>query len=278
MKCCVTGADGYLGKGIVSKLLDEGAEVVASGFRLAEVDERAERVEGDIFRMEDPCTELGDPDVLVHLAWRDGFDHGAPSHIEDLPKHCRFVEAVAQGSAKRVCVMGSMHEVGYHEGPVKADTPCFPMSRYGIAKNALRGFTFLAAGEHGAECLWMRGYYIVDGRTDGCSIFSKIARASAAGKREFPFTSGRNLFDFLDYDDFCEMTARAVLEAGLTGIVNICSGKPESLTSRVERFIEDEGLDIRLQYGAFPDRPYDSPGIWGDPADADRMMANERRD
>ena len=99
MKCCVTGADGYLGKGIVSKLLDEGAEVVASGFRLAEVDERAERVEGDIFRMEDPCTELGDPDVLVHLAWRDGFDHGAPSHIEDLPKHCRFVEAVAQGSA-----------------------------------------------------------------------------------------------------------------------------------------------------------------------------------
>ena len=113
---------------------------------------------------------------------------------------------------------------------------------------------------------------------DAASIFSKIARASAAGKREFPFTSGRNLFDFLDYDDFCEMTARAVLEAGLTGIVNICSGKPESLASRVERFIEDEGLDIRLQYGAFPDRPYDSPGIWGDPADADRMMANERRD
>lgn len=37
MKCCVTGADGYLGKGIVSKLLDEGAEVVASGFRLADV-------------------------------------------------------------------------------------------------------------------------------------------------------------------------------------------------------------------------------------------------
>ena len=87
--------------------------------------------------------------------------------------------------------MGSMHEVGYHEGPVKADTPCFPMSRYGIAKNALRGFTFLAAGEHGAECLWMRGYYIVDGRTDGCSIFSKIARASAAGKREFPLHLGQ---------------------------------------------------------------------------------------
>ena len=45
----------------------------------------------------------------------------------------------------------------------KEDLKKFPMARYGIAKNALRGFTFLAAGEHGAECLWMRGYYIVDG-------------------------------------------------------------------------------------------------------------------
>ena len=31
-----------------------------------------------------------------------------------------------------------------------------------------------------------------------------------------------------------------------------------------ERFIREHKLNIRLEYGAFPDRPYDSPGVWGD--------------
>lgn len=277
MKYCVTGADGYLGRGIVLKLLDNGAEVVASGFDLEQVDNRAKRVEGDIFSMDDPCAELGSPDVLVHLAWRNGFNHGASTHLEDLPKHCRFIEAFAIGSAKRICVMGSMHEVGYHEGPVSASTPCFPMSRYGIAKNALRDFALLTSREQDVDCLWMRGYYIVDGRPEGCSIFSKIAQDSIAGKSEFPFTSGKNLCDFLDYEDFCNMAVGAVMHVGQTGIVNICSGKPESLGSRVERFIEDEGFDIELRYGAYPDRPYDSPGIWGDPEGMDRIPASRKR-
>lgn len=277
MKYCVTGADGYLGQGIVLRLLENGAEVVASGLNLAGADNRAARVEGDIFAFDDPYTELGSPDVLVHFAWRSGFDHKASSHIEDLPKHCRFIESFAKSPIRRICVMGSMHEVGYHEGPVSFDTPCFPMSRYGIAKNALRDFSLLVARENDVECLWMRGYYIVDGRPEGCSIFSKIAQDNLAGKREFPFTSGKNLCDFLDYEDFCNMAVDAAMHVGLTGIVNICSGKPESLGSRVERFIEDEGFDIELQYGAYPDRPYDSPGIWGDPESVDRMLASRKR-
>ena len=47
------------------------------------------------------------------------------------------------------------------------------------------------------------------------------------------------------------------------GIINICSGKPEKLADRVERFIKENGYRIKLQYGAFPDRPYDSKAIWG---------------
>ena len=48
------------------------------------------------------------------------------------------------------------------------------------------------------------------------------------------------------------------------GIINICSGRPEKLADRVERFIKENNYDIELQYGVFPDRPYDSKAIWGD--------------
>ena len=111
---------------------------------------------------------------------------------------------------------------------------------------------------------WVRGFYIVDNTVKGCSIFSKIMQAAADGKKTFPFTSGINQFDFLDFNVFCKQVAAVVLNDTVFGTINACCGKPETLASRVERFIKENSLDIKLEYGAFPDRPYDSLAIWGD--------------
>ena len=37
-----------------------------------------------------------------------------------------------------------------------------------------------------------------------------------------------------------------------------------SLGDRMNQFIDENKLDIKLEYGVFPDRPYDSPIIYGD--------------
>ncbi|MBQ4324182.1 MAG: NAD(P)-dependent oxidoreductase, partial [Clostridia bacterium] len=55
-----------------------------------------------------------------------------------------------------------------------------------------------------------------------------------------------------------------VLQREVSGIINICSGKPVSLAEQVEWYIRENNLPIRLDYGKFPDRPYDSPCIYGD--------------
>ena len=59
------------------------------------------------------------------------------------------------------------------------------------------------------------------------------------------------------------MIAICSLQDEVDGVINVCTGEPESLSSRVERFIQANGFPIQLEYGAFPDRPYDSPGVWG---------------
>lgn len=41
---------------------------------------------------------------------------------------------------------------------------------------------------------------------------------------------------------------------------------------RVERFIKQNGYDIELEYGAFPDRPYDSKAVWGNSAKIEKIM------
>lgn len=265
MKILVTGANGYLGTGVVKQLCDDGMEVVAACHHQADlVDPRANIRTGDIFTSEDPYRALGQPDVLLHMAWRNGFVHNDPSHIEDLPKHYRFIQKMLDGGVKQVAVIGSMHEVGFFEGSIKEDTPTHPESLYGIAKDALRNTTKLLCKNAGVPFQWLRGYYIVGNSDHGCSIFSKITAAEKEGKELFPFTTGINQWDFLNYEDFALQTAAAVEQQEINGIINICHGRPEKLADRVERFIRENGYQIRLDYGKFPDRPYDSKAVWGD--------------
>lgn len=263
MKILVTGANGYLGRGIVKKLLDDGHEVIATSFQTTRVDDRAQKVDCDLFSLDKPYEYFGQPDALLHLAWRDGFVHSALSHIGGLSMHYTFLKSMVDAGIKKIAVMGSMHEVGFWEGSIDESTPCHPMSLYGIGKNALRNCVEMMVRNKPVKWQWLRGYYIVGNESYGSSIFSKIVEAAEMGKKEFPFTMGQNQFDFLDYGEFCHLVAATVEQDDVDGIIEICSGNPEKLADRVERFIKENNLDIKLMYGKFPDRPYDSKAVWG---------------
>lgn len=275
MKILVTGANGYLGQGIVRSILNNGHCVVATDFNTQFVDERAERIACNLFEVDNPYSFFGEPDVLLHLAWRDGFVHYSSAHIDDLPKHYAFIKKMVDGGIQQVAVMGSMHEIGFFEGSINESTPCHPTTPYGIGKNALRDLTQMICKQKNIVFQWLRGYYIVGNSKFGSSIFSKITAAVDEGKTEFPFTLGQNQYDFIDYPDFCAQVAAVVGQKNEQGIINICSGKPEKLADRVERFIKENDYRIKLQYGAFPDRPYDSKAIWGDDTKIRKIMENQ---
>lgn len=263
MKVLVTGANGYIGQGVVSNLLNRGHEVIATDFSLNHVDKRANLVISNIFDTTNPYVTFDKPDTLLHLAWRDGFKHSSLNHFLDLPKHYEFIRNAVESGIARICVMGSMHEVGFYEGCVKEDTPTNPQSMYGISKNALRQSINVLQKEYLFEFLWLRGFYIVGNNKYGCSVFSKLETAAEKGEKTFPFTTGENQYDFIDYEVFCNQVAAAVCQHKINGIVNCCSGKPMKLKERMEQFIADNQFEICLEYGKFPDRPYDSKAIWG---------------
>ena len=259
MKIAVTGANGYLGTGVVRQLCVAICHSTSEG-----VDKRAQIVKCNIFDLKDPFKELGEPDILLHMAWRNGFVHNDISHIEDLLKHYLFIEKMVKSGVKQLAIMGSMHEIGFYEGSIKEKTPTNPESLYGISKDALRNMTKLLCKNYKVIFQWLRGYYIVGNTEHGCSIFSKITQAEKDGLIMFPFTTGQNQWDFIDYDEFSEQVAATVEQHDINGIINICSGRPEKLSDRVERFIKENNYKIKLDYGKFPDRPYDSKAVWGD--------------
>ena len=170
--------------------------------------------------------------------------------------------------------MGTMHEIGFYEGKIDENTPCNPLSQYGIAKNALRRALLNYASDKEVNVFWLRAYYINGDDKKNNSIFAKILQAAEAGKKEFPFTSGTNKYDFIDVSELSKQIAKASTQNEYTGIINVCTGKPISLGERVEQFIKDNNLDIKLMYGAFPDRPYDSKIEYGDSTIIEKIMAN----
>ena len=270
----VTGASGYVGRHVVPQLKSLGAHVIAVDVRASSQMCADEQVITDILSERfDPAEAFSAaPNVCLHLAWRDGFNHGSSRHMSDLSGHYRFLIKMLDFGTTHLAVMGSMHEVGYWEGAIDENTPCQPQSLYGVAKDALRRALFLEQGRRGFVLQWLRGFYIYGDDRDSQSIFGKLYHAAHAGERTFPFTMGKNLYDFLTVQDLGRMIAATVMQDRVCGIINCCSGRPMSLAERVEGFIADNGLDISLEYGAYPDRPYDSPGVWGDPGKINQIL------
>lgn len=265
MKILVTGANGYIGSKVVRELCDLGTEVIATDFNNSNIDQRAKYIQADIFSNNVNWFEYFEkPDVCLHLAWRDGFVHNSPRHMEDLSNHYKFMCNLIDNGLPKIACMGTMHEVGYHEGAIDENTSCNPLSMYGISKNALRKAIELYAKTKNIKFQWLRAYYIYGDDLYGNSIFCKIRQAVKDGKELFPFTTGKNKYDFIHVDELAKQISLCVMQDRVLGIINVCSGKPVSLAEQIEWYIKHNHLPIKLDYGKYPDRPYDSPCIYGD--------------
>ena len=263
MKILVTGCSGYIGTKVSNRLFQLGHHVIATDIRKSErLNPNIEFIQGNIFNISNAYKYFKEPDILLHLAWRNGFLHNDDSHIIDLPKHFEFINSFTNTNINKVVVMGSMHEIGYHEGVIDDNTQCNPSSKYGISKNALRQlflnttFTF--------NKIWLRAFYIYGDDFNNNSIFSKIMESENKGILNFPVNSGVNKYDFLHINDLVSQIINSTIQNEYFGIINCCSGKAVSLKDKLEEFKIENNLKIMFDYGAYPSRKYDSPIIYGD--------------
>lgn len=151
MKIAVTGANGYIGKHVIEALKKTNHTIIP-----VDINKTFNCINADILSGSPQIYQsLLAPDALIHLAWKDGFNHNAESHIENLYSHFLFLKNMIDSGCSNITVMGTMHECGFIEGMIDDSTACNPLSLYGIAKNALRQMLTVYTKDKNISLKWL---------------------------------------------------------------------------------------------------------------------------
>lgn len=277
MKVAVTGATGFLGGYVVEELAARGHEIVAIVRDLRRlsgaVASKCRYVQLDLTQpVEGMFHRLGSPEALVNLAWGGLPAYRSLHHFEqELPAAYRFISSLADEGLAQVLVTGTCFEYGMRSGPLDEAMDVQPTLPYAYAKNALRSqLEFLSAGRFALT--WTRLFYLYgDGQAAG-SLLPQLQRALAEGQTTFPMSGGEQLRDFIHVREAARVLVELMEQRQSLGVVNVCSGRPTSVRSFVERWLSENGCSIELELGKYPYPDYEPMAFWGSRTKLDRIL------
>jgi nucleoside-diphosphate-sugar epimerase len=270
MRVAITGANGFVGRHVLEELMSCGQSVVATYRPGREPSRKSTRLRWVELDVADPPLDsfdwLGQPQVLIHLAWEGLPNYNSLQHIEDeLPKHYRFLSSLVRQGLPALIATGTCFEYGMQNGALSANSPTYPVNSYGFAKDTLfRQLKFLRE-LHPFALTWARLFYIYGDDQSASSLLPLLRRAVSDGHAEFPMSGGEQLRDFLPVGEAAKKIVSYALNYRDRGAVNVCSGVPISVRRLVESWISAHNWKIALRLGKLPYSEYEPFAFWGIP-------------
>ena len=265
----VTGATGFIGRHVLRELsARQGVEVVAVSRRLPEPGQMpvsVRHVALDIAATSaHDLANLGNPDVLIHLAWSGLPNYKALHHFEThLDEQYRFLAGLIRAGLQSLVCTGTCFEYGMRCGELDESLVPDPRNPYGFAKDALRRELDLLRVMHPFAFTWARLFYMYGDGQPATSLYPQLIAAGERGDVRFRMSPGDQLRDFLPASAVAKYLVSLALDTSGAGIVNVCSGQPTSVRALAEKWIKQRDWNMTLELGHYPYPDYEPMAFWG---------------
>jgi len=240
MTILLTGANGFIGRHVLSQLLEAGHHVLAV-VRPSRENQLAQHPKLIILPRElrDICMrDIEGCEMLIHLAaygvgqgmndWENCFQINVHDSLN-------LWRQAALSGTRRFIICGSCFEYGrsaerYEFIPVTA--PLEPTGAYHASKAAATMAALGLAVDQGLELVVARPFHVFGEGETPTRFWPSLRRAALAGE-DFPMTNGEQIRDFTDVETVAKelvyLATIAEIKAGYPKIENIGSGKPQSI-------------------------------------------------
>jgi nucleoside-diphosphate-sugar epimerase len=273
MNILITGATGFIGSNIASKLVEMGHEVYAtyrsaSSFqRCINFKDRVHWLNTDLGGWKDQIINLK-PDQLIHAAWdgisaseRDEWDIQMSNYW--LAKE--YINLSLECEVKKIIAFGTQAEYGKYDFPVKETTLALPEDAYGAVKNLTVNYLRNACDTSDTQWYWIR-IFSVFGEGENPDWLIPTVISKLLKKEPVPLTFCDQVYNYLYIEEFVNQLITVInCKEDKSGIYNLCNSRSivlKDLLLKISGIIDVPGR--LLHFGELPYRPGQKMRIEGD--------------
>lgn len=273
-KVLVTGATGFIGNYVIEELLRRNYEVIATSSSI----EKAKKMPwfnqvnyialnfNDFEEKQNYFKYFNQPDLLIHLGWEGLPNYKSDFHLtENLPRHLALLKNLLNNGLNDITVTGTCFEYGLQEGKLSEETQTKPANVYALAKDELCKKMMQFREEYKEFSFkWVRLFYMYGAGQNSNSLLSQLEKALNEGCESFNMSGGEQQRDFLPVQKVAEYIVTTAIQNIITGVINICSGKPITVKDFVIDYLKQHEKTIQLNLGYYPYADYEPMVFWGD--------------
>lgn len=266
----VTGAAGFIGRHLVSELVNNGSTVYALIENTDEVGKnKLLNISSDIIIVDSFEQMIINPedypefDCIFHLATvgvNPEFNNIELFCDVNIKMACQLIDFAKSNKTKLLVNFGSCFEYGDHGNVLLTeDMDCKPESLYAISKNASTNLSIYYAKKQGVNLITARPFGVF-GEGEGTTRLAPSIIKSCLHNEAVKTTLGEQIRDFVNVKDVVKAVI-ALTEADYLpyDIYNICSDNPVSVKDFILEIVDTCNFDRSLiEFGGMPYRDNES--------------------